>query len=110
MNMPKLQPRLLEIKSDSQQEWFDWCAMLSGELNEKASATLQRENVAHEFFVNFMIESSWYALGVAITNDSKMPGEADMSLAINQRHKAMKSKCLEFVSVVDYAYYLADLK
>ncbi len=107
--MPELKPRLFKIKPEHRQDWFDWCEMLNLKLQEQGNDTLRQENVSHEFFVNLEIGDSWYALGIAITNDGKAPRKADMSLYLNQRHTIVKRECLKFVREVNYGYFLTTV-
>jgi len=84
---------LLKVKAGEWENWKGWCEELSTTLLTEAITTLEEEKVVQELTLGFEIDNQRYVIGF-------MDGEclpANMDREINQKHKAMRVQCLEYV-------------
>lgn len=95
---------LLKVKEGKLETWKAWCAELEGVMRAEAIETLKEENVIEELCTLFYVEGQAYVLGFMV--GEMLP--ANMSREINQKHKQMKSDCLEFVSDAETLYHLQN--
>lgn len=93
---------LLRVKEGKLETWKAWCAELEGARRAEAIETLNEEKVSEEICTLFFINNEAYVLGYVV--GEMLP--ANMSREINQKHKQMKSDCLEYVSEAETLYHL----
>jgi hypothetical protein len=77
---------------------------LGGVRCAEAIETLKEEKMTKEMCTLFSVNGVSYILGFAV--GEMLP--ADMTREINQKHKQMKSDCLEYVSEAETLYQLFD--
>lgn len=88
---------LLKVKAGEWENWQNWCEELSTNLLTEAITTLEEEKVVQELTLGFEIENQHYIIG--FMDGDCLP--ANMDREINQKHKAMKTQCLEYVGEVE---------
>lgn len=91
-----------KVKEGKLDLWKEWAEKLEVSLREEALDTLIEEEVTCEFGALINLEGVQYVLGY-------MEGEilgANMDREINQKHKAMREECLEYVDRAEFLYHL----
>jgi len=88
----KTQGNLYKIKQDKLSKWREWCLLLRTTHKEEALETLKEEKNTHELYLIFQIKEDFYVAMMGVGEN--LPAT---SRELNQRHKAMKEECLEFV-------------
>ena len=94
---------VMRVREGKLATWKAWCAELVGQLREEAIATLAEEKVLEEMCFLFTLNSESYVIGFADSEGETLP--ANMAREINQKHKAMKQECLEYVSDGETLYH-----
>ena len=94
---------LMRVREGKLAMWKAWCTELAGSLREEATVTLAEEKVLEEMCLLFTLNGESYVIGFADSEGETLP--ANMTREINQKHKAMKQECLEYVSDGETLYH-----
>lgn len=90
--------KLFRIKQGKLEIFTDWLNTINGPLKEEALTTLTQERVTRETYVLFRNKNQdiYYVVGLNEALDT--PLDSDPNISINQKHKQIKSECLEPIS------------
>ena len=99
--------RIFKVREGKLDKITEWFTLLRTTRSKEAVATFECEGVSREVWALFKgIDGNHYVIGL---NEAEgIPQKGDLSIQINQEHRAMKEECLEPIS--DPGKVLMDLR
>lgn len=97
---------LFKIKQGREDQWKQWCDLVSTTFKEEAERTIKDENLVFEGALIFEIDETSYTL-LYMQEDAGGAKPSDKTNTLNIEHNKNKRECLEPVAKGQSVFFLS---